>query len=197
MKDVVKAINNIVPRTEFPFSDQAQEAIQAYLDRHTPIEESDSGKLHDELVTIWQKLVKYRPERYPIFLSILRELRPAIRGETRWLQWWDALVIPVLGNMSQEKGLASGCRKLLIAIMIFEPEDKDIGRIESAKATSKAIAEKILEIWLKKSDIATTEANPTAKYMEDQIKIVLLELGRRKPEVRQSRTSLEHDTDHD
>ena len=92
--------------------------------------------------------------------------------------------------MSGEKGLASQCRKLLLAIMIFEPEDKDNGRIESAKATSKAIAEKILEIWLKKSGIATAEANPIAKYMEDQIKIVLMELGRRKPQVSLSQSSL-------
>lgn len=85
--------------------------------------------------------------------------------------------------MAQEKGLASECRKLLLAIMIFEPEDRDTARIESAKATSKAIAEKILEIWLKKSGIAKAEGNQTARYMEDQIKIVLMELGKRKPQV--------------
>lgn len=85
--------------------------------------------------------------------------------------------------MAQEKGLASECRKLLLAIMIFEPEDRDTARIESAKATSKAIAEKILEIWLKKSGIAKAEGNQTAKYMQDQIKIVLMELGKRKPQV--------------
>lgn len=96
--------------------------------------------------------------------------------------------------MSQEKGLASGCRKLLLAIMIFEPEDKDTVRIESAKATSKAIAEKILEMWLKKSGIATADANPIAKYMEEQIKIVLLELGRRKPQVSLRQSSLQCNT---
>lgn len=85
--------------------------------------------------------------------------------------------------MAQEKGLASECRKLLLAIIIFEPEDRDTARIESAKATSKAIAEKILEIWLKKGGIARAEGNQTAKYMEDQIKIVLMELGKRKPQV--------------
>lgn len=183
LKDVVKAIHSIVPATELPLPNHLQEAIQAYLDKHLPINDSDSQRLQDELLEIWDKLAKGRPERFLIFLNLLRELRPAIRGAARWIQWWETLVLPVLAHMGEEKGLAKECRNLLLDILVFEAEDGDAARVEATVETSIAISEKILEIWLKKSTAAIIESDQTAQYMESQIKIVLMSFGQRRPKV--------------
>ncbi len=172
----------MVPETVLPIPEHGEETIQAYLNKHLPIEDNDSQRLQDELVAIWNKLAKDQPERYPIFLHLLRELRPAIRGAARWLQWWDTLVLPVLKHMGEERSLASECRKLLLEIIAFEPDDGDSARIEATRQTSIAISEKIIEIWLKQSAIANAENDSTAQWMADQIKIALLAFGQKKPQ---------------
>lgn len=179
----MKSIHNLVPATELPLPDDLLESIQAYLDKHLPIDDGDSQRLQDELLTIWQKLAKDKPERYTLFISILRELRPAIRGAARWLQWWDTLVIPVLAHIGEERGLSKECRLLLLDILVFEAEDADNARIEAAQQTSLALSEKILEMWLNQCSVATTEADPAAHYMEQQVKIVLMSFGQKRPQV--------------
>jgi solute carrier family 25 (mitochondrial carrier protein), member 16 len=183
LKDVVKSIHNHVSTGVLPLPSDLIDVIQAYLDKHLPIEDGDSQRLQEELLSIWQKLARDKPDRYTTFISILRELRPAIRRAAQWLQWWETLVIPVLGHIGEGRGLAKETRQLLLDILLFEAEDGDDARIEAARHTCVVISEKVLEIWLNQSRVATTEADPVAHYLDQQIKTVLLAFGQKRPQV--------------
>lgn len=183
LKDVVKSIQHLVPTTTLPLPDSLVEVIQAYLDKHLPIEDGDSQRLQDELLSIWKKLARNNPERYTVFIAVLRELRPAIRGVGRWLQWWDTLVIPVLGHIGEGRGLEKETRQLLLDILVFEEDNGDDARKEAARQTSIVISEKVLEMWLKQSRVATADANPEAHYMSERIKLVLIAFGQKRPQV--------------
>jgi hypothetical protein len=57
-KELSKAVNSYIPTLSLPLPDDLIQVIQAYLDKHYPIEESDSQRLHDELLNIYQRCQK-------------------------------------------------------------------------------------------------------------------------------------------
>lgn len=180
MKELSKAIGASIPNETLPLPDDLLEIIQAYLDKHNPIEDSDSQRLQDELLGIYQKDVKDVPSRYPIFIAILRQLRPTIASSGRLLQWWETLVVPVLDNLTGEKGLAAQTRGILLDILAY---DTDAGE-ESEEAVASAIfSGKLLETWLKKSTLESAEKEAREKFLEEQIQLVLMDFGRKRPKV--------------
>ncbi|KFZ14569.1 hypothetical protein V502_06007, partial [Pseudogymnoascus sp. VKM F-4520 (FW-2644)] len=183
LKDVVKSINNQVSSGVLPLSNDLIDHIQAYLDKHLPIEDGDSQKLQEELLSIWQKQAQDKPDHYSIFIAVLRELIPAIRSAAQWLQWWEMFVIPVLGNIGGGKGLARETRQLLLDILLFEADDGDSARIEAVRETCIMLSDKVLGVWLNHSRVATTEADAMAHYLDQQIKTVLLAFGQKRPQI--------------
>src|SRR6202044_981019 len=136
--------------------------------------------LHDELLNIYQKDVKNNPNRYTIFVAILRHLRPAITGSARVMQWWETLMVPLLDHLAEEKGLIFEYRGILLDILIYDTD----GEEKSYDANASALlSEKLLELWLKNSAIAYSDVGPVAQYIEEQIKLVLIEFGKKKPKV--------------
>ncbi|OBT59163.1 hypothetical protein VE04_00893 [Pseudogymnoascus sp. 24MN13] len=183
LKDVVKSIHNQVSSGILPLSNDLIDHIQAYLDKHLPIEDGDSQKLQEELLSIWQKQAQDKPERYSIFIAILRELIPAIRSAAQWLQWWEMFVVPVLGNIGDGKGLARETRQLLLDVLLFEADDGDSARIEAVRETCTMLSDKVLGVWLNQSRVATTEADAMAHYLDQQIKSLLLAFGQKRPQI--------------
>jgi hypothetical protein len=163
-----------------PIPDDVVAAIQAYIDKHSPIDESESQRFHDELYNFWVKEVRGKHERYPAFITVLREAKCAIRGTKRWQQWWDVLVMPVLGRIGEVRALAKETRLLLLELMVYDSDQSDTGALEEAKSTSSLVAGKLMEIWLRQSGAAETHADATAQYMEQQIKIALMSFGNRR-----------------
>lgn len=180
MKELSKAISASIPSETFLLPDDLLEIIQSYLDKHTPIEDSDSQRLQDELLGIYQKDVKDIPSRYPIFIAILRQLRPAISASSRILQWWETLVVPVLDHLTEEKGLAAQTRGILLDILAY---DTDNGEDSEEALTSAIMSGKLLEIWLKTSSMNSTETEPKERFLEEQIQLVLMDFGRKRPKV--------------
>jgi solute carrier family 25 protein 16 len=173
-------VNAYIPTVSLPLPDDLIQVIQAYIDKHLPIEESDSQRLHDELLNIYQKDVKNYHNRYTIFIAILRHLIPAIIGSARVMQWWEMLMIPMLDRLSEEKGLVFEYRGMLLDILVYDTD----GEKKSYDANASALlSEKLLEVWLKNSDIGSSDAGPAGHYIEEQVKLVLVEFGKKRPKV--------------
>lgn len=179
LKDVIKAVLSTISSTSLPLPADLLDIIQSYLDKHTPFDDSESQKLHEELLTIYQNEVSDTPKRYAVFLAILRQLRPGIGGYKRLLQWWDVLVVPVLEHLSEEKGLAAEIKGILVEILVYEEDDDNK---EDAEKTAAVLSSRLMEMWLKKSAISTL--NASARFLQQQIQHVLIEFGRRRPKVR-------------
>jgi solute carrier family 25 (mitochondrial carrier protein), member 16 len=111
---------------------------------------------------------------------MLRQLRPAITGAARTLQWWDTLIVPNLRHLAKEKGLAVEARSLLLDILAYDTDDGDN---KNAAYTSALLSEKVLEIWLKNSTKTSSDAEPAAHFIEEQMKLVLIEFGKKRPKV--------------
>jgi solute carrier family 25 protein 16 len=157
--------------------------INAYLDKHPNPDETDSQRLQDELVSVYQSSFRDVPSRLAPFLAILLPLKPNISGSGRLLSWWDKLSVPVLNNIGVEKGLAIAARDLLLAILVYE-EDEDDAKIQEAKATSNTLAETLLATWLAQNKAALEQFDDHAKFVVEQLQWILITFGRRRPKVR-------------
>lgn len=96
------------------------------------------------------------------------------------LQWWDKLCIPVLTHLGEEKGLALEARNTLLDILIYEEDDE---HIDDAITTSVTVAENLLVIWLAKSNSGTTQLDENAKFIEGQLRGILISFGKKRPKV--------------
>lgn len=179
-KELTKAVNAYISTVSLPLPDDLIQVIQAYIDKHLPIEESDSQRLHDELLNIYQKDVKNNPNRCTIFIAILRHLRPAIIGSARIIQWWETLMVPMLDHLAEEKCLVFEYRCILLDILVYDIDSEK--KSDNANA-SALLSEKLVEVWLKNSDIGSSDVGPAAHYIEEQVKLVLIEFGKKRPKV--------------
>jgi solute carrier family 25 (mitochondrial carrier protein), member 16 len=136
--------------------------------------------LQEELLGIYQSSILDKASRLAPFLAILRTLKPAIRGNGRFLQWWDKLSAPVLNKLGQEKGLAVEARDTLLEILVYDEDDTEI---EDAKATSKVIAHNLVETWLEKYRHASEELDNSSRFVQEQIQMILLAFGKKRPKV--------------
>ena len=179
-KDLTKAINTSISKPTLPLPDDLVAIIHAYLEKHVDHDESDSQRLQEELLNIYDSSILEKPSRLPPFLAMLRTLKPAIRGNGRLLQWWDKLSTPVLIKLGQEKGLAVEARDTLLEILVYDEDDTEI---EDAKATSKVMAHNLVETWLEKSRHASEELDNHSRFVQEQIQTILLAFGKKRPKV--------------
>lgn len=96
------------------------------------------------------------------------------------LQWWDKLCIPVLSHLGEEKRLALEARNTLLDILIYEEDDE---HIEDAVTTSDTVTENLLAIWLAKSNSGAIQLDENARFIESQLRGVLISFGRKRPKV--------------
>jgi solute carrier family 25 protein 16 len=129
---------------------------------------------------LYQSHVLDKSSRLAPFLAILRVLKPAIRGSGRLLQWWEKLAIPVLNKLGEEKGLAVEAKNTLLSILVYD-EDEEGELLEDAKATSSSVSANLFSVWLQKSLVAATDLDPDAQFIENQLEMILLAFGKKRP----------------
>ena len=133
--------------------------------------------MQDELLSIYQHLVVDKPSRLAPFLAIMRNFKPILRGSGRLLQWWEKLAIPIINQLGKEKGLAEEAKNTLLDILVEDEEDED------SIATASKITDNLMAIWLKNNNLAMTEFDDQARFVEGQMQAILLAFGRRRPKT--------------
>jgi solute carrier family 25 (mitochondrial carrier protein), member 16 len=186
LKEVIKALivalAKDVPSHTLPES--LQEVIQAYLDKHQNIDESDSVRLHEELLNLYQKYVATDPARHALFLAALRPLKVAIKKADRLLQWWDLLVRPTIDSLSQEKAVVADARAITLSILIYEDDEDTDGERGRASAM---FTQKLLELYLEKTKFHSNEGesflenDERNRFIANNVESVLVAFGRKRP----------------
>ncbi|KAE8447168.1 hypothetical protein EG329_010999 [Mollisiaceae sp. DMI_Dod_QoI] len=180
LKDLSKAITTSSTHLTLPLPDDLLQVINAYLEKHTPQDESDSQRLQEELFHVYQSSFVDQPARLAPFLSILRTLKPVLRGSGRSLQWWDKLSTPVMIHLGVEKGLAFEARDTLLEILVFDEED-EASRLEDAQVTSDAVADSLLATWLEKTELTAGGFDEHSSFVVKQIQAILIAFGKKRP----------------
>ena len=185
MREAVKALNSTfsAPTTPYPLPEDLQQTIEAFLDRYQNIDDHDSQRLQDELLPLYKKYVADNPDKHGPFLSALKLLRPAIRGEGRLAEWWILVIRPTIDAIGHKREEIEDAREFLQGILIFDAEDdKSGGKAQLSAQFSK----RLLEAYLERTKVPSTEddtVSPQDEFIAHELESVLITFGRRKPKV--------------
>jgi hypothetical protein len=189
LKEVVRALISALSSPTLPphpLPEELQQVIQLYLDRHHNIEDHESQRLHDELLNLYNKHVAKDVDKQATFLAALRQLRPAVKGTTRLLEWWDLLVRPTLDSLGHEKAVVSDAGGILLSVLVYDEDEDEDG--EKARA-SALFTQKLLEIYLEKTRLLTGDGQKVLpederyRFVSNNLESLLVSFGRKRPKV--------------
>ncbi|KAI9667830.1 MAG: hypothetical protein M1821_000649 [Bathelium mastoideum] len=183
LKDTVKALNATFSAASvpLPLPDELQATIEAFLDKHADIDDSDSQRLQDELLAVFSKYVAAKPEKYAPFIRSLQHFRPAITSEARLFEWWELIIRPCINAMGQKKNVIEEAKELLLSILVYDADDKDVE--EKARLSNKFLVT-VLEIYLDRArtpSVGGTTISPEDEYIARDLESILIRFGRKKP----------------
>lgn len=186
MREALKALTSTftAPTAPYPLPDELQQTIEAFLERYHDIEDHDSQRFHDDLLTLYTRNVAGNSEKHGPFLSALLLVRPALTGEGRLNEWWGLVLKPtLLEGMGHKRREIEDARAFVQSILVFDgDEDKDG---EHARL-SQYFSGKILDAYLSKTKISSLPQDPLSledEYIAHELETILIAFGRRKPKV--------------
>lgn len=194
MKDTVKALNNVFSgaAVEIPLSEELQEEIGAFLDKHQGIGDNDSQHTQDGLLNIYEKYVAKEPDKWTAFLTVLTQLRPAIIGQARHERWWTLLIKPVLDGIGNKRSTIEAAKELLLTFLVYDSEHDKGG----AKARlSRHFTKEVLDIYLNRTRIVDDDEHIIPgedEFVAEQLESVLVAFGKSKPKVNTYCTTTPH-----
>jgi hypothetical protein len=183
LKDTLKAIHSAFYTESHPLPDELQQTIEVFLDRHQHIEEGDSQRLHEELLSIHTKYVANNPDLHGQFVHILRQLRPAILGVKRLEEWWSLVIRPTVDAIGHKRDTIEDAREFLLGILVFDA-DEDPSREKAS--LSIHFTRRLMDAYLVRSKIPTGEGevvSPEDEFIAQELEGILVAFGKKKPQV--------------
>ncbi|KAK0715762.1 Hamartin protein-domain-containing protein [Lasiosphaeris hirsuta] len=178
-RDLIKALNGFLQAPALPLPAELVTVISSYLEKHVKFDEGATDRLNDELLSLYEKTVQERPEKYAAFLVILRELRPAFRTAARTFEWWDRLLDPVLEFVEQEKGLAREILNHTLDLLLIDESDGPAPWNEPGLAP---FTDRLLNRYMSVREEAQAHAiSSSVELKERMIKEALLIFGKKDP----------------
>ncbi|CAN6605805.1 hypothetical protein TRVA0_003S00584 [Trichomonascus vanleenenianus] len=121
--------------------------ISEFVASNTPIDPSDSAKLHEELVKIHDTSVADSKYEVP-FVEALDSLAPCLT-DIKYIRFWFGLYsVPALDSVGHLNTLVAASRKLLMKILLYEYDFIDEDSEDLYRELSSQVCEWILDIHL-------------------------------------------------
>lgn len=165
-----------MPNACLPLPADLVQVIEAYLEKH--IDDGPSERLHEELVSIWERNVQDTPSSHAPWLGILRRLLPALRDPTYLTEWWDRVQEPVLDHLADDKSLASEAWANTIAVLTCDDVENP-----PLSAALIQLATRLLRIWMQNVQLANQEGNSSEFLKARLVRGGLLIYGKKRPKV--------------
>lgn len=166
-----------------PLPDELQQTIEAFLERNTKLDDSDSQRLHEDLLSVHNKYVATSPDKLGAFVHVLRLLQPAIRGEKRLEDWWLLVIRPVVDAIGHNRETSQDAREFLLGILLFDADDDKTG--DSASLSAKFLG-RVMEAYMARSKVPTSEQeeiSPEDEFIAQELESILVAFGKKKPLV--------------
>lgn len=185
LKGTVKALNDVFSgaAVEVRLSEELQEEIGAFLDKHQDIDDSNSQRIQDALLNVHEKYVAKEPDKWAAFLRVLTQLRPAIIGQVRHERWWTLLIKPVLDDIGNKRSTIEAAKGLLLSFLVYDSADDKGG----AKARlSRHFTKEALGIYLNRTRTVGKDEQVVVgedEFIAEQLETVLVTFGQSKPKV--------------
>lgn len=176
LKELSKAIQASISRPTLPLLDSLVDTIAAYLERQDSYGESAADRLQEELLAIFDKMVKGTPAASGPWIAILRRLMPALQSPARILPWFDVCK-GFLDRMGLDKLAVDETVSALMDLVAFT-DDLDIAAGDSA---TNPIIDCLFAIWVKRFYPALAEGIAIHEKNERLVRQALKAFGKKRP----------------
>lgn len=123
--------------------------LQAFVDEYEgSVDEDDAHRVNQELKHFWQKNVSGSSQKLGAFVGVLKELRPAITDEHDILEWYGAVVKPVVSTVGSKKTALEDAYDFLTGVMVYDESDEDA---QLRAQTSAHICSDLIGVYLARS----------------------------------------------
>jgi hypothetical protein len=183
MRDAIRLVTSTfaAPTVATRLPDELHDTISGFLNRYRDIDDHESQRFHEDLLSVYMRHVAGDPDKNAPFLSLLRLVRPALRGESRWNEWWDLVLKPTMDSVGHKRHETEAAKELLQGMLLFEADEDKDG--EYARLSSVYL-KKTLDLYLARTKIpSSTEdaVSPEDDYISHEVESVLVAYGRRRP----------------
>ncbi|KAF2451432.1 hypothetical protein P171DRAFT_450329 [Karstenula rhodostoma CBS 690.94] len=183
MRETLKALTTTfaAPPAPYPLPEELRDTIDRFLEKYDAIDDADSQRFHDDLLSLYHKHVAGNPGNLGPFLGVLRAVRPALTGEARLGEWWDLVLKPTIDSVGHKRREVEDAKELLLSFLIYEADDdndKECARL------SDLFLRKTLDVYLARTKVPSeTEhiASPEDDYISNEVESVLVAFGRKQP----------------
>jgi solute carrier family 25 protein 16 len=166
---------------------EAVEAIQTYIEHHSPIDGAESAKLHDELSRLYKTYVLSNRAIEPVFVECLVDFAQCLINADNVKEWFSRYVGPAIDSAGQRNALVKAAREFLLAVLIYNTSS-DNEKIEAYhRQNSNNYCRWILEIHLNDSDWLPDlkgeglKAEERRRFAKLNARNILLQYGARQP----------------
>jgi hypothetical protein len=185
IKDTVKALHNAFsdPRLTTPLPEELRRILDGFLDRYHEIDDHESQRLQEELLSIYRKYVVDKPDNISSFVSVLRQLRPAVIGETRLIEWWHLVIRPVVDGIGHTRRTIEDASEFVQSVLDYDADDDTSGEKERV---SNALLKRVLDAYIGRSKVLPVHAegpSPEDDYIRTGLEAIVINFGRKKPKV--------------
>lgn len=185
IKDITRTlqVQFSAPKTPHSLPAESRRLIQSFVDEHDGgVSEEESARANSELRTFWERYVGENPQKLALFVGVLKELRPAIKGEQNILEWSRLIVKRVVGGAALKKTTFEDAQDFLIGVMVGEHDDEDA---EGHDTNSRELLDDLLSIYLARTNSLTDDEDDgvavSNAQVSQQVEDVVLTFGRKKP----------------
>ncbi|KAF2682152.1 hypothetical protein K458DRAFT_391182 [Lentithecium fluviatile CBS 122367] len=183
MREAIKLVTSTfaAPTVAIPLPDELHETIDGFLKRYHDIDDHDSQRFHEDLLSLYMRHVAGNPGKNAPFLHTLRLVRPALKGGSRWSEWWDLVLKPTIDSVGHKRKEVEEAKELLLSILLFEADEDRDGELARLSA---AFLKKTLDLYLTRTKIPSSAEDVVSQeddYVSREVESVLVAYGRRKP----------------
>jgi hypothetical protein len=186
LKDTVRSLQSAFlgdAQQLSPLPDELQQTIEAFLERNPNLDEADSQRLHEDLLSIHNKYVATSPDKISSFAHVLRLLQPAISGEKRLEDWWLLVIRPIIDAIGHTRQSIEDAKEWLLSVLLFDADRDETG--DGASLSAKFLT-RVVEAYMAKSNVPTSEVeeiSPEDEFIAQEWESILITFGKKKPLV--------------
>jgi hamartin protein len=182
LKDILKTLDSKFqsPTLSYPLPEDLEQTIEQFVHAHQDIEDTDSQRLHEELVSIFNRSVIGNVDKYGPFVTVLRLLRTLILGQNRLEEWWTLVIRPTIDAIGHKRDTIEDAKEFLLGVLVFDPEDDISGE---KTRISALFTQKLLDAYLSRTRLPAGDdvVSPEDEFIAHELEGILVSFGRKMP----------------
>lgn len=186
LNEVASALADAFSQPDLPPSalSELKRTLSAYVTKTRKGDAEAASRLQDELVNVFKNEIEGQPKKLPLFMTVLRHLRPAIIVEEDLVGWFNMAVKPFVHQLGAKRIYIEDAQDFVVQAMVYDEEAPDA---RDRARTCARLADVLLQAYMDRTRPVSAENQDLPLQLKSQaaqqLQSMLVAFGRRKAKV--------------